>query len=183
MIDINGFTNEVLDFWFVETPPEKRFVKDPAFDAELRMRFSKVYEDIRAGGHERYMGSANSVLAAIIVLDQFSRNMFRDQPQAFAEDYQAIALAIYAVNNGLDQEVVESQRAFLYMPFMHSETVADHARAVMLFTDLGNSMFLEFELKHKAIIDQFGRYPHRNAVLGRESTAAELAHVAEHGGF
>jgi len=183
MSDIDEITREVLDFWFVETPAAKRFATDPAFDADLHMRFYWIYEDIQTGGHERYMGSANSILAAIIVLDQFSRNMFRNQPQAFAEDHRAIALAIYAADNGLDQEIAEGRRAFLYMPFMHSENPADHDRAVMLFTGLGNDTFLEFELKHKAIIDQFGRYPHRNAVLGRKSTEAELAHVAEHGGF
>ncbi len=183
MSDIDEITKEGFDFWFLETPPEKRFAKDPAFDAEIHLRFYWVYEDIQTGGHQRYMSSASSILAAIIVLDQFSRNMFRDDPQAFVEDRRAIALASYAADQGLDQEIAESRRAFLYMPFMHSENAADHERAVMLFTGLGNDMFLEFELKHKAIIDEFGRYPHRNAVLGRESTAAELAHVAEHGGF
>ena len=183
MLDIDEVTKDVLDFWFVETPAEKRFMKDLDLDASIRDRFAAAYDDIRANGHERYMVSAEAILAAIIILDQFSRNMFRDDPRAFSEDKRAIALTVHAVDNGLDKVIPEAQRCFVYMPLMHSEDIADHEKAVDLFSSLINKQFLEFELKHKDIIDRFGRYPHRNAVLGRESTDDEAAFDKEHGGF
>ncbi len=183
MLDIDEVTKDVLEFWFVETSGEIRFAKDVDLDSRIRKRFAAAYDDILAKGHERYMVSAETTLAAIIILDQFSRNMFRDDPRAFSEDHRAIELTIYAVDNGFDKVISEDRRCFVYMPLMHSEDLADHERALGLFASLTNKQFLEFELKHKAIIDRFGRYPHRNSVLGRESTDEEIAFDEEHGGF
>jgi uncharacterized protein (DUF924 family) len=109
--------------------------------------------------------------------------MFRDLPEAFSEDWRALTLAKHAVESGLDMATPEDKRCFFYMPFMHSEAPEDHMRAVAVFEAYGDAQFLEFELKHKAIIDRFGRYPHRNGVLGRASSKEEIAFVEEHGGF
>ena len=117
----------------------------------------------------------------MIVLDQFSRNIYRDDARAFAADPMALALAQQAVALGVDQSLPSAQRCFLYMPYMHSESRWVHERAVPLFESLGQPANLDFELKHKAIIDRFGRYPHRNALLGRESTAEELAFLEQPG--
>ncbi|EAO7613966.1 DUF924 domain-containing protein, partial [Salmonella enterica] len=123
--------------------------------------------------------TAEGRLAEIIVLDQFSRNLFRDSPQAFAQDSLALALAQEAISLNLDQQLSPEQRAFLYMPFMHSESKLIHEFALKLFQRLGNPTNLEFEKKHKVIIDRFGRYPHRNQILGRESTDEELTFLTQ----
>jgi uncharacterized protein (DUF924 family) len=115
------------------------------------------------------------------VLDQFSRNVYRDTPRAFAQDALALVLAQELVASGQDRSLPEAQRVFAYMPYMHSESALVHTQAVALFTQLGNQDNLNFELRHKAIIDRFGRYPHRNAILGRSSSAEELAFLSEPG--
>ncbi len=183
MGDIELTVSKILEFWFDEIPPARWFAKDARFDAELRRRFMGDYLDIQTGGHERYLKSAHSILAAVLLLDQFSRNLYRGDPRAYAEDWRAIALSRHAVDQGLDGEIEEYRRAFLYMPFMHSEDPSDHEQAVRLFSKLSDPRYLEFEMKHKAVIDRFGRYPHRNEVLGRQSTPQELEFIAEHGGF
>ena len=118
--------------------------------------------------------NAEGRLAEIIILDQFSRNLYRDQAAAFAQDAQALTLAQEAIRLGLDQQLAPEQRSFLYMPFMHSESKLIHEEALKLFEALGNPINLDFEHRHKVIIDRFGRYPHRNAILGRESTPEEI---------
>jgi uncharacterized protein (DUF924 family) len=125
--------------------------------------------------------SAEGRLAEIIVLDQFSRNVCRDTPRAFAQDALALVLAQELVASGQDRSLPAAQRVFAYMPYMHSESALVHTHAVALFTQLGNERNLDFELRHKAIIDRFGRYPHRNAILGRTSSAQELAFLKEPG--
>ena len=125
--------------------------------------------------------SAKGRLAEIIVLDQFSRNMFRDTPLAFASDPLALVLSQEAISIGADEVLTSTQRSFLYMPFMHSESLIIHEAAVQLFTKNGVQSNLDFEMKHKAIIEQFGRYPHRNEILGRESTAEELEFLKQPG--
>ena len=173
----------VLKFWLEDTEPKQRFTKDLELDARIRDKFLSTYWRVVAGEHADWRDSAAGRLAEIIVLDQFARNMFRDDPQAFMYDPLALALAQEAIRAGAEAELEASERSFLYMPFMHSESALVHEHAVELFTKLGNELNLEYEYKHKAIIDRFGRYPHRNAVLGRESSAEEVAFVAEHGGF
>ena len=125
--------------------------------------------------------SPEGQLAEILVLDQFSRNMFRDDSRAFAQDVLALVLAQEAVRSGADQSLSPTERAFLYMPYMHSESAAIHVEAVRLFDQPGLKGNLEFEHRHKAIIDRFGRYPHRNAVLGRDSTAEEREFLKQPG--
>ncbi|MGH8242124.1 MAG: DUF924 family protein [Steroidobacteraceae bacterium] len=171
----------VLDFWFTETSPEAWWKSDPAFDAEIRRRFGAVHEAGLAGELYEWRSEPRGRLAEIIVLDQFSRNIHRGSPGAFACDPIALALAQEAVAGSHDVRLSSQQRVFLYLPFMHSESRLIHERAERLFASLGLEQNYEFELKHKAIIDRFGRYPHRNAVLGRESTAEELAFLEQPG--
>lgn len=164
---------EVITFWFEEASPKQWFAKDPEFDNAVTQRFAELHA--RAARCELFpwRQAAAGRLAEIIVLDQFSRNMFRDRPQAFACDALALALAQEAVAHGVDQALPAKQRAFLYMPYMHSESAVIQARAVELFKAPGLEDNYKFALQHKAIIDRFGRYPHRNAILGRESSDEE----------
>jgi len=171
----------VLQFWFEESFPRQWFQKDDDFDAEIRKRFGKLHAQAVSGELSGWRASAGGRLAEIIVLDQFSRNLHRVSPQAFAYDGMALVLAQEAVAAGADRQLSSSERAFLYMPYMHSESAVVHEEAVRLFSQPGLESNLDFELKHKAIIDRFGRYPHRNAVLGRDSTDAELAFLQQPG--
>jgi uncharacterized protein (DUF924 family) len=161
----------VLNFWFKEIEPKQHWVKDPEFDQLIETRFESLL--IAAFKCELYewRDTAKGRLAEIIVLDQFSRNIYRDTPKAFAQDALALALAQEAVAAGSDNELGKNEIPFLYMPYMHSESKVVHIEAEKLFKQTGN---FEFELKHKAIIDRFGRYPHRNEILGRASTEEEL---------
>jgi uncharacterized protein (DUF924 family) len=171
----------VLDFWFSELGSDKWFAKSDALDAQIGASFLATHRAAAAGELASWRGDALGRLAEIIVLDQFSRNLFRDDARAFAADPMALALAQEAIAQGFDQQLSVVQRAFLYMPFMHSESLLIHEQAVQLFSVEGLENNLNFEHKHKAIIDRFGRYPHRNEVLGRVSTEAELAFLQEAG--
>jgi uncharacterized protein (DUF924 family) len=165
---------EVLAFWFEETDRRSWWVVDPAFDDLLRTRFLGLLQQACAGELSSWRVSAEGRLAEIIVLDQFSRNIYRGTPQAFSQDPQALALSQEAVAAGALAELDEDGRTFLLMPYMHSESRLVHVQAEALFkqfTPFGN---YEFELRHKAIIDRFGRYSHRNQILGRESSEEEL---------
>lgn len=163
----------VLDFWFVENGPPQWFAKDAAFDAAIVSRFAETHRSALAGELWQWRKTPRGALAEVIVLDQFSRNMFRDDPRAFAADPLALCLAQEAIARGQDAALDDRERPFLYMPFMHSESRRIHEEAVKVFAGMG--MTFEYELKHKAIIDRFGRYPHRNAALGRQSSEEELA--------
>lgn len=165
----------VLDFWFREIPESAWWEKNATFDATLRQRFGELYHAATRGELFVWRDSITGRLAEIIVLDQFSRNLFRDQAAAFAFDSMALVLSQEAVRSGRAGELPPKQRAFLYMPFMHSESAALHEVALQLFAEPGMAFNLDFEKRHKAIIDRFGRYPHRNAVLGRASTPEETA--------
>ena len=175
---------DILHFWFEEIDSKKQFIKDTAFDDLLRRRFGAVHKQAIAGELSHWRTSWQGRLAEIIVIDQFSRNLFRDSGEAFAYDGMALTLAQEAVLHGSDAHVPDHMIAFLYMPYMHSESALVHEEAVKLFA-LRDAMAnnLDYEYKHKAIIDRFGCYPHRNEALGRESTPEELAFVEEHGGF
>lgn len=174
-------SQNVLEFWFEETKPEQHFGKDPAFDALIRERFLDVHRAAVQAELYGWRATPGGRLAEIIVLDQFSRNLFRDSAQAFACDDMALVLAQEAVRAGADAALEQKQRLFLYMPYMHSESRVIHIEAERLFRALGLAENLKYELAHKAIIDRFGRYPHRNAVLGRDSTLEERAFLAEPG--
>jgi uncharacterized protein (DUF924 family) len=165
----------VIDFWFHEIEPRQWFAKDDEFDRLIAQRFQGIYDSAVKCELDPWRDSAAGRLAEIIVLDQFSRNLFRDSPRAFAADPLALALAQEALRVQAQRDLPSGQRAFLYMPFMHSESPLIHEQAVKLFSEPELERNLEFELKHKAIIDRFGRYPHRNALLGRVSTSEELA--------
>lgn len=171
----------VIDFWFKELEPASWFVKDERFDALLRERFSACYQQAIKGELYEWRVDPQGRLAEIIVLDQFSRNIFRDTPEAFSSDAIALVLAQTAVAAGSDQQLNAQERSFLYMPYMHSESAKIHEIAVQLFSQEGLERNLEFELRHKAIIDRFGRYPHRNQILGRKSTDEEIEFLAQPG--
>ncbi len=170
---------EVLQFWYEDIEPKQWFMKDLTFDATLRKRFAATHAAAAAAELYAWRTTPEGRLAEIIVLDQFSRNMFRDSAQAFAFDTIALVLAQEAVSCGADQHINIDRRAFIYMPYMHSESAKIHEKAVQLFAQPGAEYNYEFELKHKAIIDRFGRYPHRNALLNRESTPEELEFLTQ----
>jgi uncharacterized protein (DUF924 family) len=172
---------EVTRFWFEEIAPRQWWAKDPQFDRTLAARFGATHEAAAKCELFGWRATPCGRLAEVIVLDQFSRNLYRDDPRAFAWDPLALALAQEAVRIGADRELPRDRRAFLYMPFMHSESAAIHEWAVRLFTDLGIEGNLDSEERHKALIDRFGRYPHRNRILGRESTPEELDFLAREG--
>jgi uncharacterized protein (DUF924 family) len=163
----------ILHFWLQEITPAQWWKVDAAFDALIRERFSEVHAQANRCELFEWRATPQGRLAEVIVLDQFSRNMHRGTPLAFASDALALALAQEAVACGADKALSAVELPFLYMPFMHSESRAIHVVAERLFREAGLPN-LDFELRHKAIIDRFGRYPHRNAILGRESTAEEL---------
>lgn len=173
--------DNIIRFWFEEIDRGLWFRKDAEFDALLRERFLNTHRRAAQGEFFHWRESATGALAEIIVLDQFSRNLFRDSAAAFASDGMALILAQEAVSKGQDRELSGPQLAFLYMPYMHSESAAVHAIATQLFNQPGLEGNYNFELKHKAIIDRFGRYPHRNSVLGRESTPDELEFLSQPG--
>jgi uncharacterized protein (DUF924 family) len=172
---------DILDFWFEELTPQQHFGKDAALDAHMRVRFGLVLEAATRCELFAWRTSAQGRLAEILVLDQFSRNIHRDTPRAFAQDPLALLLAQELVAGGHDQALPPTQRAFAYMPYMHSESPLIHAQAVQLFGQAGMENNLDFELRHQAIITRFGRYPHRNTTLGRSSTEAEQAFLTEPG--
>ena len=172
---------EILHFWFEELTPKQHFVKDAALDVIMANRFSPTLQAAARCELFAWRASAEGRLAEILVLDQFSRNVYRDTPRAFAQDTLALVLAQELVACGGDRSLPPAQRAFVYTPYMHSESALMHAQAVALFSQPGMENNLSFELRHKAIIDRFGRYPHRNAILGRSSSAEELAFLSEPG--
>ena len=165
---------QVLDFWFDPNNQQYWFAKDDNFDLEIEDLFEHTLEQAMRCELWTWRESAQGRLAEIIVLDQFSRNLFREHPASFAQDPLALSLAQEAIRLGLDLELEPEQRTFLYLPFMHSESKIIHIQALQLFEALANPINLDYEKKHKVIIDRFGRYPHRNAILERESTAEEL---------
>jgi uncharacterized protein (DUF924 family) len=171
----------VLQFWFEQTPEAQWWQGDPAFDARVGERFAPLLGQAAAGELHAWRDSARGRLAEVIVLDQFPRNIHRGTAQAFAHDPMALVLSQEAVRAGALAELPPVQRAFLLLPMMHSESAAIHAVAEPLYREHAPASNYQFELRHKAIIDRFGRYPHRNALLGRESTAAELDFLQQPG--
>jgi len=175
--------SDILQFWFKECTPKQWFSKDENFDAKLRERFLDVHGKIVRSETKDWRVTPQGRLAEIIVLDQFSRNMFRNFPEAFAGDSLALSLAREAVKAGDDKKLTPNERQFLYMPYMHSESKEAHEEALGLFESLGGEEALKYERDHKEIIDRFGRYPHRNAILGRVSTPEEIEFMKTHTGF
>ena len=173
-----GWVAAVLRFWFEELSADDWFAKDHHLDERIRARFLPLYEELVAR-EALEAATPRALLAAVVVLDQFSRNMFRDSPRAYGADPLARRLARTAVDRGLDRAMTDQERMFLYLPFEHSEDRTDQALSVELFSRLGNEGWTKYALAHKELIDRFGRFPHRNATLNRESTPAELARLRE----
>ena len=175
------WVDDVLHFWFEELNPKDWFIKSQETDDRIRERFSGVYERVAAMEPAQLSANSRDALAAIIVTDQFSRNMFRGTPRSFESDGLALETARLAVDAGFDAGLTQDQRLFLYLPFEHSEDLGDQDRAVELITALGNDRYTQYAEAHRDVIRRFGRFPHRNAVLGRESTAAEVEFLAQPG--
>ena len=168
----------ILQFWFKEISPSQWWKGDPEFDRLIVERFSDIHAQANRCELLEWRGTPQGRLAEIIVLDQFSRNIYRNNRLAFASDAMALALAQEAVSVGADKVLAKDEKNFLYMPYMHSESRLTHETAQALFQANGSQSSYDFELRHKAIIDRFGRYPHRNKILGRHSSAEELAFLA-----
>ena len=172
---------EVLSFWFIETAPPMWWTTDSVFDATIARRFGAVHAAAVVGELAEWRQVPKGRLAEVIVLDQFSRNIFRGAARAFSSDPVALVLAQEAIAGAHDRGLTDLERSFLYMPFMHSESRAIHVQAERLFASLNLPESQESERGHKAIIDRFGRYPHRNAILGRVSTPEEIAFLEQPG--
>lgn len=172
---------EMLDFWFCQIEPDQWRVKDGAFDRLLSERFGALLQQAAAGELYAWRQTPQGRLAEIIVLDQLSRNIHRHTPLAFAQDAMALALAQEAVAAGHLQVLNARERIFLLMPYMHSESRLIHVQAERLFREHTPAQNHGFELRHKAVVDRFGRYPHRNTILGRTSTSEELAFLQQPG--
>lgn len=178
---MKNFSKDVLGFWFEELAPEQHFISSSQLDATIQDRFLPLYEALVAQPPNTAQARADELLAAVIVLDQFPRNMFRRTAKAFASDPMALTLAHAAIRRHLDTQLPEAQRGFIYMPLMHSELLSDQELCIAKFDTLGGN---PHAVEHRDVIAEFGRFPHRNAVLGRHSTAAELAYLetaAQHG--
>ncbi|MEO7826806.1 MAG: DUF924 family protein [Allosphingosinicella sp.] len=168
-----GWRDEVLDYWF-GLSQEQWWTADPALDAAIRQRFLPLWEKQRENVPEAFLGSARDAIAATILFDQFPRNIFRGHADQFSTDPLALAVARGAVDRGLDEAMSPAERGFLYLPFQHSENMDDQRRSMALFTALGDDYQLGFARKHYAVVERFGRFPHRNAILGRPPRPAEV---------
>lgn len=166
--------DEVLTFWFEEIEPKKWWVADPELDEQIRQRFLGLLRSAAQGELYSWRSNPRGRLAEVIVLDQFSRNIYRNTPLAFSQDPMALVLAQEAVAAGVHRALSPTERSFLLMPYMHSESGLIHIQAEALYREFAPPVSYEFELRHKAIIDRFGRYPHRNQILGRVSSPEEI---------
>jgi len=166
--------SEIIKFWFEDIDSSLWWQKDLEFDALIKERFAQVHQQAIAGELYLWRETAEGRLAEIIILDQFSRNMFRDKKEAFSQDSLALILAQEAINSGIDKQLSKVQCSILYLPFMHSESIIIHNLAEQLYKKLAMPGSYDFELKHKLIIERFGRYPHRNEILKRTSTKDEI---------
>lgn len=178
---LKPWVSEVLKFWFEETQPEQWFKKDAAFDAAVRSRFFDLHAELALGSQQELLADERSALAAVIVFDQMSRNMFRGTPLAYASDALALSMAHDAIARGFDRGLTKEERMFLYLPFEHAEDCRTQARCVELMASLDDPELTKWAVAHQGIIDRFGRFPHRNTVLGRTSTREELEFLEQHG--
>jgi uncharacterized protein (DUF924 family) len=179
----DDWASDVLGFWFEELEPKDWFEVNAKVDEEISRRFLSLHGRLSEEEVDSLAPDAETALAAIIVLDQFSRNMFRKTGKAFASDPKALAIAKAALAKGFVEHIPEKRRSFFRMPFMHSENLADQERCVELFEAAGDENGAKYAREHLEIIRQFGRFPHRNKALGRSSTAKEIAFLKEHSGF
>ena len=172
-----SWSNEILSFWFEELESADWWTKSDAIDDQIEARFLDLWQEQKSKTADAFRGSPETALAAVILFDQFPRNMFRDSADAYSTDHLAQHIAEQAVDLELDQQLPERQRAFLYMPFMHAEDIQLQNRSVTLFTKLGSNE--KFANAHRDVIAQFGRFPHRNAVLGRQNRPGEQSAVED----
>jgi len=170
-----NWSNDILSFWFKKLKPKDWWNKSDSVDSQIKERFFELWEEQKTKTADGFLASPETALAAIILFDQFPRNMFRDSADAFSTDHLAVQIAEKAVDLELDEKLPEERRAFLYMPFMHSEDLQDQNRSVTLFTALGSN--IEYANSHRDVIAKFGRFPHRNTVLGRPMRAGEQAAI------
>lgn len=175
--------HDILKFWFEETKPQQWFQADPDFDALIHTRFADIYEMAARGVLDDWKNDADGCLALCIVVDQFPRNMFRGTAKAFATDAHAIAISRYAVSKGFDQRIEPARRRFLYLPFEHAENLNDQRTSVALFETIkkDDPQGYDYAQRHLDVIEQFGRFPHRNAILGRTNTPEEVVYLAKPG--
>lgn len=166
--------DDIIDFWFSAKVKNNWFSSNERFDQEIRARFQDIYNDAREGAYLQWRDTPRGALALVLLFDQFPRNMFRGVAEAFATDDLALEIARETITAGQDRQLSDDERGFLYMPYMHSEDLAVQNVGLRLYGELGHKERLDFMWRHHAIISQFGRYPHRNAVLGRQSTEEEL---------
>jgi uncharacterized protein (DUF924 family) len=171
---LEGWVSDVLTFWFAESGPDRWFKKDSAFDESVRRRFLALHESLASSATEALVANAQKALAAVIVFDQMSRNIFRDTPRAFATDPLALSVAQEAIARGFDVGLTKDERLFLYLPFEHSEDRVAQARCVSLMAALNDPELTNWAEAHRRIIDRFGRFPHRNSILRRISTPEEM---------
>ena len=176
-----NWVDDVLTFWFDELEPADWFTKSDATDTRIRTRFLDLYRQLAAQPVSALTTSRREALAAVIVLDQFPRNLFRGDAQSFATDPQALAITKAAIEAGFTQGLSVDESVFLYLPFEHSESLEDQDRAVDVISALGNDNYTQYAIAHRDVIRKFGRFPHRNVILGRQSTAEEQAYLAEPG--
>jgi len=174
----SGWQDDVRRFWFGELQPSAWFRRDPELDRRISGRFTGLHAALAETPAAALAADAPTALAAIVVLDQFSRNMFRRSPRAFASDALAREVARLALAARLDESLSGPERLFVYLPFEHSEDMADQDRSVALISALGDAGYTRYAVAHRDIVARFGRFPHRNGVLGRASTPAEEAFLA-----
>ncbi len=170
---------EILEFWFSEETKEKWFVQDELFDKEITKLFMAAYREAKKSKGAIFEDTPEGVLALVLVLDQFPRNMFRGKKEAFATDQLALKISTNAVKRNLDRKLTDEQRKFLYMPFVHSEDLKDQRTAIALFSKLKDQESLDYVIRHKEVIVRFGRFPQRNEALERKSTEREERFLEE----
>ena len=168
--------DDVLAFWFEEISPKQQFVKDEKFDVEIKRRFGRLHASLKKDASS-FTNTPQGALAAILVFDQFSRNIFRGSGEAFETDPLALSIAKDLVAKGWDKGMPDNYRVFIYMPFMHAEIMEDQEQSVALFTDLGIISNIDYAIKHLDVVKEFGRFPHRNKALDRASTAEERTFI------
>ena len=175
--------DDILDFWFSEESRKRWFNSTPEYDRQVKEQFESVWQQVRNGELADWEETADGAVALVILLDQLPLNMFRDQPESFSTEEKSRQVARRAIGNGFDIELADEFMAFLYLPFMHSESLDDQDRSVMLFETAGLENNLKWARSHREIVRRFGRFPHRNNILGRESTPEEVEWLDSPEGF
>jgi uncharacterized protein (DUF924 family) len=178
---MKDFQKDILSFWFDETQPKQWFQVNEDFDRTVTERFSEPYDMAVSGDFDTWKNSADGALAYCILLDQMPRNMFRGTPKAFTTDGKALVTAKYAISKGFDQVLPPIKRRFIYLPFEHSENINDQRKSVELFEKMkgDDPLGYDYAVRHRDVIDKFGRFPHRNKILGRPNTPEEEDYLAQ----